>query len=44
MTLLQFLKLLVPDLSQVMTAASIYLSIALALLTCFFGFRLRRLW
>ena len=44
MTLLQFLKLLVPDLSEVMAAASVYLSIALALLTCFFGFRLRRLW
>ena len=44
MTLLQFLKLTVPDLSEVLASASIYLSIALALLTCFFGFRLRRLW
>lgn len=44
MTLLQFLKLMVPDLSEVLASASIYLSIALALLTCFFGFRLRRLW
>ena len=44
MTLLQFLKLAVPDLSEIMAAASVYLSIALALLTCFFGFRLRRLW
>ena len=44
MTLLQFLKLIVPDLSQFQAAASIYVSIAGALLTCFFGFRLRRLW
>ena len=44
MTLLQMLKLLVPDLNEVLAAASVYLSIALALLTCFFGFRLRRLW
>ena len=44
MTLLQFLKLSVPDLNEILAAASIYVSIALALLTCFFGFRLRRLW
>ena len=44
MTLLQFLKLIVPDLTQIQAAASIYVSIAGALLTCFFGFRLRRLW
>jgi hypothetical protein len=44
MTLLQFLKLMVPDLSEILASASIYVSIALALLTCFFGFRLRRLW
>ena len=44
MTLLQFLKLLEPDLSQILATATIYVSVALALLTCFFGFRLRRLW
>ena len=44
MTLLQFLKLVEPELSEVLATASIYVSIVLALLTCFFGFRLRRLW
>lgn len=44
MTLPQFLELSVPDLSDAMAAASLYLGIAAALLTCFFGFRLRRLW
>ncbi len=44
MTLLQFLKLIIPELSESMAMLSIYGSIALALLTCFFGFRLRQLW
>ena len=44
MTVLQFLKLIAPDLSEPMAMASLYGSIALALLTCFFGFRLRQLW
>ena len=44
MTLLQFLKLVEPELSEVLATASIYVSIVLALLPCFFGFRLRRLW
>lgn len=44
MTLLQFLRLSVPDLNEILASASVYLSIVLALLTCFFGFRLRRLW
>ena len=44
MTLLQLLKTLVPELSEQTAMLSVYGSIALALLTCFFGFRLRQLW
>ena len=44
MTVLQLLKLIAPELSEPMAMASLYGSIALALLTCFFGFRLRQLW
>ncbi len=44
MTILQLLKLLVPELSDALAMASLYGSIALALVTCFFGYRLRQLW
>lgn len=43
MTILQLLKLLVPELSQTLALLSLYGSIALALITCFFGYRLRQL-
>ena len=44
MTLLQLLQRIAPELSEPLTMASLYGSIALALLTCFFGFRLRQIW
>ncbi len=44
MTISQLLKLIAPELSEPMAMLPIYGSIALALLTCFFGFRLRQLW
>ena len=44
MTVLQLLKLIAPEISEPLTMASLYGSIALALLTCFFGFRLRQVW
>ena len=43
MTLLQLLQRIAPELSEPLTMASLYGSIALALLTCFFGFRLRQI-
>lgn len=44
MTLLQFLRLIAPELTEQLAMLSIYGSIAAALLTCFFGFRLRQIW
>lgn len=44
MTVLQLLKLLIPELSDFLANASLYASVALALVTCFFGYRLRQLW
>ncbi len=44
MTLLQILRLLMPELSETLATVSLYGSIALALLTCFFGYRLRQVW
>lgn len=44
MTVMQLLKLIAPDISEPLAMASLYGSIALALLTCFFGFRLRQIW
>lgn len=44
MTLLQLLKLLIPELSETLAKASLYGTVALALVTCFFGYRLRQVW
>lgn len=44
MTILQFLKLLIPELSDTISTISLYGSIALALVICFFGYRLRQVW
>ena len=44
MTALQLLKMILPELTGPLAMASLYGTIALALLTCFFGFRLRQLW
>ena len=44
MTIQQLLNLLVPELPALAARASLYGSVALALLTCFSGFRLRYVW
>ncbi len=44
MNLPQLIALLAPELSQTLSMLSVYGAIALALLTCFFGFRLRQVW
>lgn len=44
MTVLQLLKFLIPELSDTMATVSLYASIAMALVTCFFGYRLRKVW
>ena len=44
MTIQQIINHLVPDLPALGAAVSLYGSVALALLTCFFGFRLRYVW
>jgi len=44
MTILQLLKLLVPEFSQTMAMLSLYGAVALALVQCFFGYRLQQAW
>ncbi len=44
MDLLQLFECFVPELSQGAALLSLYGSLALALLTCFFGYRLRQVW
>lgn len=44
MTILQLLKLLIPELSDTAAKLSLYGGIVAALATCFFGYRLRQLW
>lgn len=44
MTILQLLKLLIPELSDTMATVSLYAAIVMALVTCFFGYRLRKVW
>lgn len=44
MTTLQILQLFVPELSQTLSLISLYASIAMALVLCFFGYRLQRAW
>lgn len=44
MTILQLLELLVPELPQTMAMLSLYGAVALALVQCFFGYRLQQAW
>ncbi len=44
MTILQLLELLVPEFSQTMAMLSLYGAVALALVQCFFGYRLQQAW
>lgn len=44
MNIPRLLELLVPELSHTLSMLSLYGAVALALLTCFFGFRLRQVW
>lgn len=44
MTILQLLNLLVPELSEPLAMLSLYGAIAMALVQCFFGYRLQQLW
>ncbi len=44
MNIPQLLELVIPELSHTLSMLSLYGAIALALLTCFFGFRLRQVW
>ena len=44
MNIPQLIELLVPELSHTLSMLSLYGAVALALLTCFFGFRLRQVW
>ena len=44
MTILQLLNLLVPELSETLAMLSLYGAVALALVQCFFGYRLQQVW
>lgn len=44
MTILQLLNFLVPELSETLALLTLYGSVALALVQCFFGYRLQQLW
>lgn len=44
MTILQLLNFLVPELSETLAMLTLYGAVALALVQCFFGYRLQQLW
>ena len=44
MTILQLLNFLVPELSETLALLTLYGTVALALVQCFFGYRLQQLW
>lgn len=44
MTILQLLNFLVPELSETLALLTLYGAVALALVQCFFGYRLQQLW
>lgn len=44
MTIVQLLEFLIPEFSQTMAMLSLYGAVALALVQCFFGYRLQQAW